>query len=372
MRIAINARFLIRNQLEGIGWYSAEVLRRIVQLMPEHQFLFLFDRPYSEEFIYGENVEAKVVFPPARHAVLWYLWYEKRIPKILKEWKADLFFSPDGYCSLSTDVPQYLVMHDLAYLHYPEHITLAARKYLIHYVPKYIRKAEHIFAVSKATKLDILQHYPIEEGKVSVAYNGCKSYFKPLSEKEKEEIRKEYSEGREYFLFVGALHPRKNVANLIYAFTSYKQKRPSQKKLLIVGRKAWNTEDIDLAYQRSDSKKDIHFIPYVDSQVLAKITGSAYCAVCPSFLEGFGVPALEALYCDIPLIVSERFSLPEVAGPGSLKVNPNSIDSIAEAILQMDLDQNIIDRIKLGQTHRAQFNWDQTAKKIVDIFYTAQ
>ncbi len=367
MRIAVNARFLIENKLEGIGWYSFEVLKRIVENHPEDQFLFLFDRPYSTQFIFGKNVEARIVNPPARHPLLWYLWFEWSLPRIIEEWKADVFFSPDGYGSLSLNLPQYIVVHDLAYMHYPKQIPWMVYRFYKWFVPRYIHKAEHIFSVSNATKKDIVNQFGIHDEKISIAYNGCKEIFKPIDSERKQELRDAYSSGKAYFLFVGALHPRKNVKHLILGFDQFKIESNSDKKLLIVGRKAWHTSEIEDAYQHSKHKSDIHFLEYLNSDELSKITAAAFCAVCPSFLEGFGVPALEALNCDIPLIVSDRFSLPEVGGDAAIKINPDKPSSISAAMMSMEQNQDLNSLIIAGRNHRIKFNWDDTARHIYSV-----
>ena len=112
MKIAVNTRFLIKDKLEGIGIYTLELFKRIVEMLPEHEFYFLFDRTPSDEFIFAKNVTAVVVSPPARHPFLWFWWFEIGIPKALKKHSIDLFISPDGFCSLNSDVPQIMTIHD--------------------------------------------------------------------------------------------------------------------------------------------------------------------------------------------------------------------------------------------------------------------
>ena len=99
MRIAVNTRLLLKDKLEGIGWFTFETLKRITKNHPEHEFIFLFDRPYDKEFIFSENIIPVVIQPPARHPFLWYLFFEWSIPAALKKYKADIFISPDGWLS---------------------------------------------------------------------------------------------------------------------------------------------------------------------------------------------------------------------------------------------------------------------------------
>ena len=119
MKIAVNTRFLIHDKLEGVGRYSFEVLRRLVAERPQDQFFFFFDRPFNDSFIFVPNVKGFVINPPARHPFLFFLWFEFGVATKLKELRADLFISPDGFLSLRSDVRTILVVHDIAHLHFP-------------------------------------------------------------------------------------------------------------------------------------------------------------------------------------------------------------------------------------------------------------
>ena len=149
LKIAVNTRLLIKNKLEGIGWFSYETLKRITRAHPEHQFYFLFDRPFDESFVFGSNVTPIVIRPQARHPILFYLWFEKSIPRALKKINPDLFMSTDGYLSLSTTTPSLPVIHDLNFEHYPEQLPFLVRKYYKHYFPRFARKAARIATVSE-------------------------------------------------------------------------------------------------------------------------------------------------------------------------------------------------------------------------------
>ncbi len=369
MKIGINARFLLKGKLEGIGWYCNEIIRRMVFQYPQHTFILFFDRTHSKDFIYAPNVEAVEVGPPARHPFLWYIWFEWTLPRALKKHKVDLFISMDGYCSLSTNIPQFMVMHDLAYLHFPNQISSLVELYYRYFVPKFLKKVNHIFAVSESTKKDILDHFDIPNTKVDVCYNGVRNSFRKLSVEEIQQVRNNYSSGYPYFLFVGAIHPRKNVAGLIRAFNIFKQKTGSTMRLIIIGRKAWLTSEVEEALKQSSFKDQIIMIDHIDTLELAQITGAAHAAVAPSFLEGFGVPVLEALYSEIPVLCSDRFSLPEVAGPGALLFDPDSDQSIADAMQKSITDSSREERIRLGNIQKLKFNWDKSVEVISRLMF---
>ncbi len=210
MNIAVNTRLLIHGRLEGIGWFTFENLKRVTTSHPEHQFFFIFDRPYHPEFIFGPNVHPIVIGPQARHPLLYYVWFEYSVKRVLKKIKADLFLSPDGYLSLSSKIPAIAVFHDLNFEHYPEDLPWAERWYYKHFFPKYARKATRIATVSEFSKSDIVKQYHVDANKISVVFNGANEQYAPLSEDQKTLALQKLTGGKPYFFFVGALHPRKN------------------------------------------------------------------------------------------------------------------------------------------------------------------
>src|SRR5689334_22671081 len=112
-----------------MGWFAYHTLKNLTRTHPQVEFIFLFDRPWSEEFIFNDNVKPEALFPQARHPFLYYLWFEHAVPAALKKHKADLFLSPDGYLSLNTSVPQLPVIHDLNFEHYPGDLPFWSRHY---------------------------------------------------------------------------------------------------------------------------------------------------------------------------------------------------------------------------------------------------
>jgi glycosyltransferase involved in cell wall biosynthesis len=365
LKIAVNTRLLIKDKLEGIGWFTFENLKRITTQHPEHEFHFLFDRKFSDEFVFAENVHPHVVFPQARHPFLYYLWFEHSIPKVLKKIKADLFFSPDGYLSLKTDVPSINVFHDLNFEHYPKDLPLLERKFYRSFFPRYAEKAKRIATVSEYSKLDISQQYGISTKKIDVVYNGANESFKPLDELSKLEVRKKFTGGSPYFLFVGSLHPRKNLTRLFAAFDQFKNQDNQGIKLVIVGEKKWWTESIRTAYESMKNKDEVIFTAHLNSENLHKLLASALAITYVSYFEGFGIPIVEAFYCDTPVITSNVTSMPEVAGDAALLIDPFSIDSIAGAMQKISVDENLRNSlIEKGRERRKMFSWQKTSERL--------
>lgn len=368
MRIAINTRFLLSTKMEGFGWFTFETVKRIVIQHPEHEFIFFFDRAFDEKFIFAKNVKGVVLNPQARHPILFKIWFNYSVTKALKRHKVDLFFSPDGYLSLKTNVKQIGVIHDLNFEHHPEDIPKAPLKYLKKYFPLFAQKANHILTVSEYSKKDICATYKVPESKVTVSYNGASDLFKPIEFGTQILIRNKYSNENEYFVFVGALHARKNVARLFQAFDQFKKETKSETKLVVVGEKLWNSVDVDESFNSLSCQNEIIFTGHLPIDQLTQIVGAAKALVFPSYFEGFGIPLVEAMRAGCPIVSGNLTSLPEVAGDAALYVDPYSVDSIAQGLKTIDSDEALRTfLIEKGRIRSQEFSWDKTASVIWEV-----
>lgn len=367
LRIAVNTRLLLAGRLEGIGWFTFETLRRIVSAHPDVEFFFIFDRKPDPRFLFGPNVKAMVVGPQARHPVLFFIWFEWSVKRVLQKIKPDLFLSPDGYLSLSTDVRSLAVMHDLNFEHYPHDLPLLVRYYYRWFFPRFARKAARIATVSAFSKQDICREYHQPEEKVDVVYNGVNELFGPLSPDEIAKVRRHYTAGAPYFLFVGSLHPRKNLARLFMAFDLYKRNDALHMKLLVAGERKWWTKQIEQAYSNMKFKEDVIFCGRLDATELHRVTASAFAYTYVSYFEGFGIPIVEAFKCGVPLITSNVTSMPEVAGHAALLVNPFDYEEIARAMHRLANDAHLRNQlIEKGLERSKLFTWEAAAQRLWD------
>ena len=362
MIIGINTRFLLTTKMDGFGWYTFEISKRLVAQHPEHQFVFFFDRPFDSKFIFGENVKGVIVSPPARHPILPAIWYEFSLKKALKKHKVDVLFSPDGYLSLRSKIQQIAVIHDINFEHYPKDLPFFSRTYLRYFFPKYAKKAAKIITVSNYSKADIQQKYGIEASKITVAWNGASELFKPISEELKSETKLNYSGGESYFIFVGAIHPRKNVQRLIDAFVTFKKTTGSSTKLLIVGASLWRDSGFNLNLPEA-IKSEIIFTGHLQLEELAKLMGSALALTYVPYFEGFGIPLLEAMQCGTPIIAGNLTSLPEVAGDAAIYCDPFNIAAISEKMILLEKSNELQQQLKeAGLKRSIDFSWDISAK----------
>jgi glycosyltransferase involved in cell wall biosynthesis len=362
MRIAVNTRFLQAGKLEGYGWFVHELLRRITTAHPEHQFVFIFDRPYDERFLFSSNVEPLVARPAARHPLLWKWWYDYKLPFVLKKLKAGLFVSPDGFCSLRTRIPQLTVVHDLAFLHYAGGNYKSHERYYKKVTPACIKKSRKLVTVSQFSKQDIIQQYGTPAEKITVVPNAARSVFIKLDYAERQAVKDAYTDGREYFIYTGSIHPRKNLTSLLKAFSVFKKWQHSDMKLVLCGRAAWKSADFIKSIETYKYRKDLVLTGYVPDTELARLTASAYAMVYPSYFEGFGLPVVEAMQCGVPVVCAHTSALPETGGAAALYADPADHQQIAAQMMLLYKDEHLRGlQVQKGFEQAARFNWDASA-----------
>jgi glycosyltransferase involved in cell wall biosynthesis len=351
--------------MDGIARFADETLRILTSQHPEHQFYFYFDTKFDEQYIYNSNVHPVVIYPRARHPFLFLAWFEVALPLHFAKVHPDIFLSPDGFLSLTSNVKSVGVIHDLNFEHYPEDFPFFMRNYYTLMFPKFAQKASRIATVSEYSKSDIANTYHVDPSKIDVVYNGAGHIFKALPVTEQQQTREQFSQGREYFFFVGTLHPRKNLVNLFKAFDLFKQSDRKGIKLILSGVRMWWTEDIRSAYEGMKYRDEVIFTGRVTDEELVSLMASALALTYVSYFEGFGIPILEAFQCDTPVITSNITSMPEVAGNAALLTDPFSITSIADAMQKVASDPYFRQKlIEAGREQRDKFSWEQTADKL--------
>lgn len=365
MIIAINARTLKRKPNDGIGWFTHEVAKGLVRDHPGHRFVFISDRRYDKPPVTGPNVEYVTVPLRTVHPLLWYVWHEMLLPRVLKMVKADLLISPDGMMPLRTDIPCIPVIHDLNHEHRPGDIPWVERFYYRHFFRLYAAKAVRVATVSEFSANDIAGTYGISREKIDVVHNGVADIFSPPLPGEAEETRRQYSGGRPYFLFVSNFSPRKNVETVIRAFELFRRDSGSDHVLLLAGKRLYLTREIDRAVRESPFSRDILFTGSVGRDILRKLYGGAGALVFVPWFEGFGIPVIEAQRCGTPCILSDSSSLPEVSGGAALWAGPAGAGAIAEAMARLVSDEALLRRLaEEGIRNSKQYTWDNAAKEM--------
>jgi glycosyltransferase involved in cell wall biosynthesis len=252
------------------------------------------------------------------------------------------------------------VIHDINFEHNPQYLLGRARKYFLTYFKLFAKEANRIATVSQYSKKDIIETYGINPDKIDLVYNGIGNFFKPLNEEDQAQVRQTYTSGSPYFVFIGALNPRKNLEGMLAAYKIYRQEG-GDRRFLVVGTKMYWPETLEKAYSKHPYKADIIFTGRLEREGLNQVLASAQALLFVSHFEGFGIPMIEAFQCHVPVITSTKTSLPEVADGAALLFEPNNHESIANAMFkvqQSDVRQSLVEK---GIKRAAFFSWEQSA-----------
>ena len=360
-RIALNARLLIPGKLEGIGGYTDAICARWVAACPEEEFLLRFDRAPHPDFNYGPNVEMRRLLPPARRPLLMDAWFDVSVARDLRRWGADVFVSMDGYLSRGrVPCPQISVMHDLNFEHHPEWIPAMYGRHYRARFPEYARLATHVVTVSEYSRQDIMAKYKCAADKVSVIGNAADPLYRPLDRAQREAWRTEHLAGERYWLFVGSLHPRKNIGGLLNAYRAYRA-AGGEAKLVVVGAGMFG--------QEADREPGVVWLGRRSKEELAQWMGAAEGLVYLPHFEGFGVPIIEAMAAAIPVVASAVTSIPEVCGDAAAAlVAPDDAVGAADAMRRLETEKAWRDEvIARGRARAGMFSWDVHAQSMNDL-----
>ena len=220
-----------------------------------------------------------------------------------------------------------------------------------------------LLTVSQFTKQDIVKQYGIDPAKIDVVYNGANPLYAPVSDEQQQLTRQKISQGRPYFIFIGALNPRKNIAGLLKAFDQYIRETAADTCLIVVGKKMYRDRSIKKAFAEMKHKDLVIFTGRLEPGELKNVMGSALALTFVPFFEGFGIPIVEAFRAGVPVITSNITAMPEVAGDAALLVNPFQIKEITEAMKSItfvpELRKKLVEK---GFQRSRMFSWDKTAR----------
>ena len=356
MKIALDARPLT-HELSGIGRYTAEILKRIA---PQCTLELLSDEPLKTKIEPAHTHRIQRYSLPYSLSKL--VWQQQQVPCAIRQIQADLFWSPRHHLPLfgCKKIPMILTIHDLVYRKMPETMkrsNWALEKLLL---AASVKRADHVIAVSQATKQALIEELKTPENKITVIHSG---YFSAqhadLPKREKP-----------YILFLGTLEPRKNIERLIDAYLSLPQNLQDSHDLVLAGGLGWRSESLISKINAHPTK--IHAIGFINDAEAATLLRHATCFAFPSLYEGFGLPILEAMNLDCPVLTSTDPACMEVSGNAALHVDPLSIESIAHG-LQSLLESTTLrqELIQKGKVNLQRFSWDMSAQKHLEIFQNA-
>lgn len=380
MNIMVDGEPLLKKQT-GIGRYTKLLIDHLSQI-DDLKVQILFNRvlntskyrSYVDHHYLGKRVTSanrRYPYKLIRHL--------GRFGRLLYRYPIDLFSkSPDnGFIFHATNfitLPtikaiNIVTVHDLAFLRYPE--TTDERIYRHHttWLPYSLKQADHIIVDSYQTKQDLIDYLSVEEHRISVVYLAADEKFTRKTDEEIKKVRKKYALPDSYILFVGTVEPRKNLITLIEAFSILRDKYHVKEKLVVVGARGWKSSSLFRRIDELHIGDNVIFTGYVDDRDLPAAYSGASIFVFPSLYEGFGLPILEAMQCEVPVVASSVSSIPEVLGDAGILVNPFDADEWAESIyglLQNEMLRGIF--VQRGLKRVSNYSWRKVAEETLSVY----
>lgn len=350
----------------GTGVYTNRLVRWLPEVAEDVELHVLWPRGVYPP----ENSQAVFIPKHVTGATDRLLASQHTLPVLKRRRKADLIHYPATVGSLLYAQETVVTVHDLSFYRRPEWFRRERAWYYRWATAMSVRSARRIIADSEATSLDLQAYLDIPEVRIDVVPLGVDEWLEPASTYEKARARQVYGLPERYFLYLGTLEPRKNIASLVRAWSSVAAHLPQD--LVLAGRWGWRTGLLKKAIETSPHRERIHLPGFIEVEDLAAVLSAADGFVWPSLYEGFGLPPLEAMACGTPVVTSSTSSLPEAVGDAALLVNPEDEEAIAHAMVRLATDPALCHSLReAGLARAAQFTWRRTAALTANTYRRA-
>lgn len=366
MRVGID--FTAALQAAGIGRYTWSLVRALIAQCPADEFTLLTPRISTGHWRSLYTPNSKYRHLPLSERTLKRIWHRLRLPLFadLLMGGADVFYAPDFALPPLWRALGVITVHDVSYRLFPDLYPDSLRSYLEGVVPRSVARADLILVDSAATQRDLVATHDVDPAKVEVLYCGVDPVFRPQdSHAARQAVRYRYGIEKPYFLSVGTIQPRKNIARIIAALQGVVASGLPH-HLVHVGQPGWLHEPIFAAPREHRVSERVHFLTDIDSdEDLATLYCGAAAFVFPSLHEGFGIPVLEAMACGTPVITANVSSLPEAAGEAAILVDPTDVSAIGEALVELAANEGLrAQLVAAGRARAAKFTWQRAAEEM--------
>jgi len=369
MRICVNASPAVHH-IAGLGRYTQELMAALLDIDSENEYVAFYNRP-SEARVdppldrlphLTTNLDTKPWRMSALVAHFARISQDRLFPGI------DLFHATDHLLPRLTRSKSVFTLHDLVFRFYPHTHKPLNRWFLTLMMPRFLKAADAVIAVSQSTKRDAVQTYGIDEAKITVIYEGVSDHFRRASPDAIVAVRHKYSLPNEFILSLGTIEPRKNLTSLLEAYHALRNEG-SPPGLVIVGKKGWLYSGFFNRMYELGLEHDVVFPGFVPDEDLPALYSAADLFVFPSLYEGFGLPVLEALACGTPVVASNASSLPEVAGEAALLVDPSSVEALVQAVKDVLGNRGLREDLReRGPKQAAKFSWQRAARETKAVY----
>ena len=369
MIIAVNTRVLSGNS--AITQLMVDLFEMEAYHHPEHEFIFITEKETAQQKINGENVKWIALPQLTENPLLWKLWYNYKLPSALKKIKATILVSPDGVCSLRTRIPQCLFVNDLLFLHHPEWYSKRYLRFIKSNTKGLLQKAKTVITFSSVLKNEIIQQYNTPENKIQAIPTIAYKQYQPLKQDAKELVKEKYTDGKEYFLFSGSIHPRSSLVNLLKAFSLFKKRQKSNMQLIIASQNISDDQPFVESIKLYKYRNEVKLLAGLDEKSLIEITASAYACINTSPLHNEIAALLTAMQSEVPVIAGNLKVAVEILGDAALFANSDIPENIAEKLMLLYKDENKRNElVKAGIQQSAKYDVNKTADELWQAILT--
>ena len=372
MRIGFDAKRAFLNNT-GLGNYSRDTIRVLSHFYTSHKyFLYTTKNNNNPRLSFLKKRENTFIRTPESllNKALKAYWRSKSIVKDLFNNKIDIYHGLSHEIPLGiekTSIKTVVTIHDLIFIRYPHLFKTIDRKIYYKKFKSACERADKIIAVSEQTKKDIIAFFDIPKNKITVVYQGCNKIFQnTVTDSIKRETLSKYNIPNKYLLYVGSIEERKNLLTILKTLKDL----PNQKLVIIGNGKSYKVKCLRFISKNNLSER-VMFLSDLSLEEMAALYQSAQIMIYPSIFEGFGIPILESLFSNTPVITSKGGCFSEAGGSNSKYINPLSVYEMKKAILDIQNSTELQNTMKeKGFEYAQRFTDNKIAKSLMTVYNT--
>ncbi len=376
MKIGIEAQRIFRKKKHGMDMVALELIKNL-QLIDHKNEYYIFVKPDEDSSVLKETANFNII---ELNGGPYPTWEQIALPKAAKKYDCDVLHCTSNTAPFFTNIPLITILHDIIYMEssYLKILTSSASTYqkfgnvyrkLV--VPKVVKKSSKVITVSHFEKNRIGEFFGIKGNqKLDAIYNGVSEHFKPITDQQElKRVKEKYQLPNQFFFFLGNTDPKKNTKGTLKAFSDFLKDSGSNHKLVMLDYDQIELKKLLNEIKNPDLINSILLTGYVVNTDLPAIYAQCDVFLYPSLRESFGIPMLEAMSCNVPVITSNTSSMPEVAGDAAHIINPFKPEEITQGIIKIVNDKSYSDSLcKKGLTRSKQFSWHNMAKEYLKLY----
>lgn len=367
MKIGIDGRAASWYRGTGIGTYTYQLLKNLEEVDPANEYHLFWPGDDYDFLQRGPMMKIEEIGPKKD-----LFWEEVHIPARLSEEGVEIYHIPQNGIGLPRrkEAKYVVTIHDLIPYTMPETVGKGYLRIFLNQMPRIMEEADLIITVSEYSKQDILRYFNLPSEKVAVTHLAPEDFYRPLPSDQVDQFLHKYRLQPGYILYVGGFSHRKNIRAIIQAFAKIKDQLPESYRIVLAGSAGRSTEELKEIIREKGLEDRVDFPGFIPVEEMAHLYNGAKLFVYPSYYEGFGLPPLEAMACGVPVITSNKTSIPEVVGDGARTVSPDDALILAEEMYRLLSDDTAwMEQRNLGFRRVAQYDWRKTAARTLQAYY---